>query len=124
MANAKHPGHEEALSGVKSSRARLMNEAESRRKETTPSIFTTKKVKTLPIEAVASSLEAESAGPLKVGYGLAAITALQNVQLELATKEVEQWVRSALESTYFREKFDILGKQRKKKTSRDPESLD
>ena len=124
MANAKHPGHEEALSGVKASRARLMNEAESRRKETTPSIFTTKKVKTLPIEAVASSLEAESAGPLKVDYGLAAITALPNVQQELATKEVEQWVRSALQSTYFREKFDILGKQRKTKTSRDPESLD
>ena len=44
VADAKHPRHEEALSGVKASRARLMNEAESRRKETTPSTFTTKKV--------------------------------------------------------------------------------
>ena len=67
-----------------------MNEAESRRKQTTPSTFTTKKVKTLPEEVVASSLEAESAGPLEVDYGLAARTALQNVQQELATKEVEQ----------------------------------
>ena len=76
VADAKHPRHEEALSGVKASRARLMNEAESRRTETTPSTFTTKKVKTLPDEVVASNLEAESASPLKVDYGLAARTAL------------------------------------------------
>ena len=50
VANAKHPRHEEALLGVKTSRARLMNEAESRRIETTPSTFTTKKVKTMPDE--------------------------------------------------------------------------
>ena len=71
VADAKHPRHEEALSDVKASRARLMNEAESRRKETTPGTFTTKKVKTLPDEVVASNLEAESASPLKVDYGLA-----------------------------------------------------
>ena len=53
VADSKHPRHEEALSGVKASRARLMNKAESRRKETTPSTFTTKKVKTLPDEVVA-----------------------------------------------------------------------
>ena len=120
VAIAKHPGHEEALSAVKAIRARLMNEAESRRKETTPSTFTTKKVKTLPNEAVASSLEAESAGPPKVDYGLAARTALQNVQQELATKEVKQWVRSALESTYLREKFDILGKTTKEEDKQGP----
>ena len=113
VADAKHPRHEEALSGVKASRARLMNEAESQRKETTPSTFTTNKVKTLPDEVVASSLEAESAGPLKVDYGLLARTALQNVQQELATEEFEQWVRSERESTDFREKFDILSKTTK-----------
>ena len=48
-----------------------MNEAESRRKEATRSTFT-KMVKTLPDEVIASSLEAGSAGPLKVDYGLAA----------------------------------------------------
>ena len=105
VADAKHPRHEEALSGVKASQARLMNEAESRRKETTPSTFTTKNVKTMP---------EESAGPLKVDYGLAARTALQNVQHELATKEVEQWVRSELESTDLWENFDILCKITKK----------
>ena len=99
LADAKHPHHEEALSGVNASRARLMNEAESRRKETTPSTFTTKKGKTLPDEVIASSLEAESAGPRKVEYGSAARTALQTVQQELSTKEVEQRVRSELEST-------------------------
>ena len=65
VADAKHPRHEEALSGVNASRARLMNEAESRRKATAPSTFTTKKVKTLPDEVVTSSLEAESASSLK-----------------------------------------------------------
>ena len=47
-----------------------------------------KKVKTLPDEVVASNLEAESSSPLKVDYGLAARTALQNVKQDLATKEV------------------------------------
>ena len=56
VADAKHPRHEEKLLGVKASRARLMNEAESRRKETIPSTFTTKKVRTLPDEVVASNL--------------------------------------------------------------------
>ena len=93
-----------------------MNGAESRRKETTPIIFTTKKVKTMPDEVVASSLEAESAGPLKVDYGLAARTALQNVQQELATKEVEQWVRLELKSTDLRGKFDFLSKTTKEDT--------
>ena len=120
VADAKHPRHEEALSGVKASRARLMNEAESRRKETTPSTFTTKKVKTLPDEVVASNLEAESASPLKVDYGLPARTALQNVKQELATKEVKQWVRSELESTDLRENFNILGKTTEKEDKEEP----
>ena len=120
MAEAKHPRHEEALLGVKASRARLINEAESRRKKTTPSTFTTKKVKTLPEEVVASNLEAESTSPLKVDYGLAARTALQNVKQELATKEVEQWVRSDLESTDLREKFNILGKVTEKEDKEEP----
>ena len=122
VADAKHPPppYEEALLGVKSSRARLMNEAESRRKETAPSTFTTKKVKTLPDEVVASSLEAESASPLKVDYGLAARTALQNFKQELATKEVEQWVRSELESTDVREKFSILSKTTEEGDKQEP----
>ena len=97
-----------------------MNEAESRRKETPPSTFTTKKVKALPDKMVASNLEAESAGPLKVDYGLAARTALQNVKQELATKEVEQWVRSELESTDLREKFNVLSKTTEEEDKPEP----
>ena len=97
-----------------------MNEAESRKKEVTTGTFTTKEVKTLPDEATASSLEAESAGALKVDYGLAARTALQIVQQELANKEVEQWVRSELENTELREKLDILGRSTKEKDNQEP----
>ena len=79
-ADAKHPRHEEAVLVVKANRARLMNEAESRKKKMTPSTFTTKKVKTLPDEVMAWSLKAESVGPLKVDYGLAEQTALQNFE--------------------------------------------
>ena len=61
-----NPRHEELLSGIKVSRARLMNEAESRKREVTTGTFTTKKVKTLPDEPIASSLQAESTGALKV----------------------------------------------------------
>ena len=39
--------------------------------------FTTKKVKTLPDEAIVSSVKAESTGALKVNYDLAARTALE-----------------------------------------------
>ena len=120
VADVKHPRHEEALSGVKASRARLMNEAESRKKETTPNTFTTKKVKTWPDEVVASNLETESSSPLKVDYGLAARTALQNVKQDLATKEVEQWVRSELESTDLREGLNVLSKTTGAEDEREP----
>ena len=43
VADIKHPRHEEALSGVKASKARLLSEAEARRKET-PQELATKKM--------------------------------------------------------------------------------
>ena len=69
---------------------------------------------------VTSSLEAESASPLKVDYGLALRTALQNVKQELATKEVEQWVRSELESTDLWEKLNILSKMTQEEDKQEP----
>ena len=66
VADAKHPRHEEALSVVKAIQASLMNEAGSLKKEMTQGTFTAKKVKTLPDDALASSLEAAPAGTLKV----------------------------------------------------------
>ena len=97
-----------------------MNEAESRKKKVTTGTFTTKKVKTLLDEAIALSLEEESAGALKVDFGLAARTALQNIQQELATKEVEQWVRSELENTELPEKLDLLGILTKEEDNQEP----
>ena len=70
-------------------------------------------MKTLPDDAIASSLEAESASALKADYGIAAWTALQNIQQEMATKEVEPWVRSELENTELSGKLEILGKKKK-----------
>ena len=43
VADIKHPRHEEALSGVKASKARLLSEAEARRKEK-PQELATKKM--------------------------------------------------------------------------------
>ena len=53
-------------------------------------------------------------------YGLAARTALQNVKQDLATKEVEQWVRSELESTDLRESLNVLGKTTKAEDKEEP----
>ena len=74
----------------------------------------------MPDAAIASRLEAESAGPLKVVYGLAARTALQNVQQRLGTKTVEQWIRSELESTDLRKEVYFLGKTTKAEDKREP----
>ena len=113
VVDAKHPRHKKALSGVKASRARVMNEAESQKKEVTQGTFTTKKAKTLLADA-------ESASVLKLDYGLAVRTALQIVEQELATKEVEKWVRSEIENTELREKLDILEKTAKEKDNQEP----
>ena len=86
----------------------------------TQGTFTTKKVKTMTDDAIASSLEAESASALKVDYGLATRTALENVQQELATKEVEQWVRSELENTELRRKLDTLKRAAKEEDNQEP----
>ena len=48
-------------------RARLMNEAESRKKEVSQGTYKTNKMKTLSDDAIASILEAVSAYALKVG---------------------------------------------------------
>ena len=86
--------------------------------------FTTKKVKTLPKDAIASSLEAAPANALKVDYGLAAPTALQKVQHEFATKEVEQWVRSELENTELRKKLNTLERTVKEQHNHEHKSRD
>ena len=49
MADIKHPRHEEALLGVKASKARLLSEAEARRKEK-PQELATKKMQAVTEE--------------------------------------------------------------------------
>ena len=68
------------------------------------------KIKNLPGNAIASSLEVQSACALKVDYGLSPRTARKKNQQKMATKEDEQWVRSELENAKLREKLDILEK--------------
>ena len=67
-------------------------------------------MKPRPIDAVSSILDAVSAKSLKVDFGLAVSTALQKFQQDLATKEIEQWMRSELEKTEQREKLGTIEK--------------
>ena len=102
-----------------------MKEAESRKKEVSQgtrkkSQRTTNKVKTFPNDADAWSMEATPANSFKEDYGLAARTALQKVQYELATKKVEQWVRSELENTGLREKLNSKEKTVKEEDNQEP----
>ena len=76
-----------------------------------------KKVKTLPDDA-------ESASAFKVDYGRAARTALQINQQGLATKEVEQWMRSELENTELRVTLVIPEKTAKEKDNQKPKTRD
>ena len=68
------------------------------------------KLKKVPEDAIASNLATVSAGTLKVDYDLATWTEFQSFQQELATEEVEQWVRSEQYNTELREKLDTLEK--------------
>ena len=54
MADIKHPRHEKALSSVKASKARLMREAEARRKEK-PQKLATKKMHVVTEEVCTGS---------------------------------------------------------------------
>ena len=78
-----------------------MNEAESQKKEVTQGTFSTKKVRNLPDDGIATCREAASANALKVDYGLVVRTAWQNIQ---------QAMRSYLENTELGEKLDTLEK--------------
>ena len=92
---------------MKARRARLINEAESRKEEASQGTSATKKMKAVPEEAIASNLDSVSANWLKMDYGLVAQTALHNSQQDLC-KKFEQLVRSELE------KLDILQKTAKR----------
>ena len=96
VADIKHPRHEEALSGVKASKARLLSEAEARRKDK-PQELVAKKMQAVTEEAREPE-PATAADDFKIDYRAAARDAINRVQHELVTKEIEQKVKLELEN--------------------------
>ena len=95
VADIKHPRHEEAFSGVKASKARRLSEAEARRKEK-PQELATKKMQAVT-EETREPESATAADDFKIDYKAAARDALNRVQQELMTKEIEQKVKVKLQ---------------------------
>ena len=91
VADIKHPRLEEALSGVKASKACLLIEAEARRKEK-PQELATKKMQAAT-EEIREPEPVTAADAFKIDYRAAARDVLNRVQQELMTKEIEQKVK-------------------------------
>ena len=106
VADIKHPRHEEALSGVKASKDCLLSEAEARRKDK-PQELATKKMQAVTNE----TCEPETvtvADDFKIYYRAAARDALNRVQQELVTKEIEQKVKLELENEKLHEQMSTF----------------
>ena len=77
VADIKHPRYEEALSGVKASKARLLSEAEARRKDK-PQELATKKMQAVT-EKICEPRPVTAADDLKIDYRASARVALNRV---------------------------------------------
>ena len=98
VAHIKHSRHEEALSGVKVSKARLLSEADARRKEK-PQELAAEKMQAVTVETCeAEPVTAADDFKMTSEYRAAARDALNRVQQELVTKEIEQKVKIELEN--------------------------
>ena len=106
VADIKHPRHEEALSGVKASKARLLSEADARRKDK-PQELVAKKMQAVTEEAREPEL-ATAADDFKIDYRAAARDAINRVQQELVTKEIEQKVKLELENEKLQEQLNAF----------------
>ena len=106
VADIKHPRHEEALSGVKASKARLLSEAEARRKDK-PQELAAKKMQAVT-EETREPGPATAADDFKIDYKAAARDALNRVQQELVTKEIEQKVKLELENEKLQEQLNTF----------------
>ena len=106
VADIKHPRHEEALSGVKASKARLLSEAEARRKEK-PQELATKKMQA-ETEETWGPEPVTAADDFKIVYRAATRDALNRVRQELVTKEIEQKVKLELENEKLQEKLNVF----------------
>ena len=103
IADIKHLRHEEALSGVKASKARLLSETEARRKDK-PQELATKKMQAVT-EETCEPKPVTAADDFKIDYTAAARDARNRVQQELVTKEIEQKVKLELENEKLQEKL-------------------
>ena len=121
VADIKHPRHEEALSGVKASKARLLSEAEARRKDK-PQELAAKKMQAVTGETHEPE-PATAAEDFKIDYKAAARDALNRVQQELVTKEIEQKVKLELENEKLQEQLNTFEATEFEET-KTPSSLD
>ena len=106
VADIKHPRHEKALSGVKASKARLLSEAEARRRDKTQELAA-KKMQAVT-EETREPEPATAADDFKIDYRAAARDALNRVQQELVTKEIEQKVKLELENEKLQEQLNTF----------------
>ena len=104
VADIKQPRHEEALSDVKATNARLLGEAEARRKEK-PQELATKKMQAVT-EEMREPETVTAADDFKIDSRAAARDALKRVQQELVTKEIEQKVKLELENEKVQESLN------------------
>ena len=121
MADVKRPRLKEALSGVKTSKARLMSESEARRKER-PQELATKKMQAMTEEMTGEPEPGTAANDFKHDYKTAARDALNTVQQELATRKIEQKVKLELENERSQEQLNAFEASEVKETKA-PSSL-
>ena len=106
VADIKHPRHEKSLSGVKTSKARLLSETEARRKEK-PQELATKKMQAVT-EETREPEPVTAADDFKIDYRTAPRDALNRVQQELVTNEIEQKVTLESENEKQQEKLNTF----------------
>ena len=106
VADIKHPRHEEALSGVKASKTRLLSEAEARRKDK-PQELATKKMQAVT-EETCEPEPVTATDDFKIDYRAAARDGLNRVQQELVTKEIEQKMKLELENEKLQEQLNTF----------------
>ena len=106
VADIKHPRHEEALSDVKASKARLMSKAEARGKEK-PEELATKKMQTV-LEETNEPEPETAANDFKIDYKAAARDALNRAQQELAAREIKEKVKLELENERSQEQLNAF----------------
>ena len=106
VADIKHPRHEEALSDVKASKARLLSEAEAHRKEKQQELATKKMLAVT--EEIREPEPVNAADDFKIDNRAAARDALNRVQQELVTNEIEQKVKLELENEKIQEMLNAF----------------